>query len=299
MHSNRFVPHFATTLMAACAIACARTPDTTPRTAMIVVDAFGDTQFAGPAPMRIVSLNPATTELVFALGAGSRMVGRTRWDSYPDSALLVPNLGDGMRPNVEAVMAAKPDLVLLYSSQENRPARDAFRRAGVRTFTQRFDRIADFERGIMELGRIIGDTVKAQAVRDSVSRTLAHARELTAALGKPRVMWPVWEAPLMVIGRGSFLNELLDAAGASNIFADIDAPSPQVTLEEAVKRDPDIVLVGSTNGPMQRDAKWRALRAVREGHVIVYDTAIVSRPGVRLGEAAMHLAKLLHAELRQ
>ncbi|MFN2400766.1 MAG: ABC transporter substrate-binding protein, partial [Gemmatimonadaceae bacterium] len=76
------------------------------------------------SPARIVSLNPATTELLFAIGAGSRVVGRTHWDVWPDSAKLVPDLGPGLRPNVEAVLAKRPDLVIIYGSEENRAAVD-------------------------------------------------------------------------------------------------------------------------------------------------------------------------------
>jgi ABC-type Fe3+-hydroxamate transport system substrate-binding protein len=264
-----------------------------------VIDAFGDTLFAGAPLTRIASLNPVTAELVFAIGAGGRLVGRTHWDTWPDSARLVPDLGDGMRPNVEVIMAAHPDLVLLYASAENRAARDAFRRNGIQTLTQRIDRVGDFASAVMQLGQVLGDTVRAAVVRDSVLASLERARARTAGLRKTRVLWALWEAPLMAVGHGSFLNDLLDAAGAENIFGDVAAPSPQVTFEEVVRRDPDVILIGPQRAPALRiDPRWRALRAVRDNHVFGYDTLIVSRPGVRLGEAAMYLAELLHPELR-
>jgi len=267
--------------------------------APLVVDAFGDSVRTTTPATRIASLNPATTELVFALGAGDRLVGRTHWDSYPPEALAVPDLGDGMRPNVERIVAARPDLVLLYASAENRAARDALHRAGIATFTQRIDRIGDFAKAIVDLARAIGDTTLAAAVRDSVLASVASAHSRVQGLPAPKVLWPLWEAPLMAVGKGSFLNDLLEAAGARNIFADLDAPSPNVTFEEAVRRDPDIVLIGASGaGTIRTDPRWRALRAVREGHVVAYDTLIVSRPGVRLGEAANHLAELLHPGLR-
>jgi iron complex transport system substrate-binding protein len=306
VHSYRFVfvPRVAVVTLA-CALgsvlACACT--VTERGARVPsareTDAFGDTLIAGPAPRRIASLNPAATEIVFALGAGARLVGRTRWDTYPDSARRVPDMGDGVRPNVELVLGAHPDLVLLYASAENRAARDAFRRNGIATLTQRIDRVVDFADAVMQLGRALGDTSRALDVRDSVNATLGKARALTSGLAKPRVLWPLWEAPLMAVGRGSFLDELLDAAGAVNVFGDLAAPSPQVTYEEVVRRDPDLVLMGPARAAALRaDPRWRVLRAVREGHVITYDTMLVGRPGVRMGEGAMHLAMLLHPELR-
>jgi iron complex transport system substrate-binding protein len=291
VHSGRFVSCMAFVCWAASG--CTSAGERTRTADVITIDAFGDTILAG-RPQRIVSLNPATTELVFALGAGDRLVGRTRWDTYPDSARLVPDLGDGMSPNVEAVLAARPDLVLLYASQENRAARDALRRANIPTLTQRIDRIADFARDVIVLARVLGDSAPGVVVRDSVLASVERARAQGRVGHKPRVLWPLWEAPLMSVGRGSFLHELLEIAGAENIFGDLDAPSPQVTLEEAVRRDPEFILVGARNSAIHTDPRFRALRAVREGRVIVYDTTIVSRPGVRLGEAAVHLSKLLH-----
>jgi ABC-type Fe3+-hydroxamate transport system substrate-binding protein len=288
---TRFVP-FAAILAAV--VACATPASDTPTDAPTHLDDFGDTIVAGRA-QRIASLNPATTELIFAMGAGDRLVGRTHWDAYPDRATQVPDLGDGMRPNIEAVFAARPDLVLLYASAENRAARDAFRRAGIATLTLRIDAVADFARAMEHLGTTLGDSSRAAAVRDSVLTSIDRARALTQGRGAPRVVWPLWESPLLVVGRGSFLHELLDVAGAQNVFGDLDAPSPPVTFEEVVRRDPDVILVGPNRAAtLAADRRWRTLRAVREGRVLVYDTLKVGRPGVRLGEAALHLATLLH-----
>lgn len=291
MHSVRFVP-----LVLCVALACGSTARAPARVS--VIDDFGDTIGIGMAPARIVSLNPATTDLVFAVGAGGRLVGRTRWDTYPDSARFVPDLGDGMRPNVEAILAAKPDLVLLYAGRDNLPARDALHRAGITTLSQRIDRVDEFSSGVILLGRVLGDSARAVVVRDSVLASLAHAHSLTADLPRPRVLWPLWESPLLVVGRGSFLDELLAAAGATNLFEDFPSPSPQVTFEEVLRRKPDVVLTTPDGAAsIARDPRWRNVTAVRDGHVLVYDTLIVSRPSIRLGEAAMHLAHLLHPEL--
>jgi ABC-type Fe3+-hydroxamate transport system substrate-binding protein len=292
LHSYRFVPY-----VAFIALACATGEHGARPRAATIVDDFGDTVAVGAAPQRIVSLNPATTELVFAIGAGTRLAGRSHWDNYPDSAKLVADLGNAMRPNVEAVLAAHPDIVLLYASADNRPARDALHRAGIATLSQRFDRVSDFAAAVQLLGRVLGDSAQAKLVVDTVLASLERARALTKGLPRPKVFWPMWESPLLATGHGSFFNDLLEAAGATNIFGDLAAPSPQVSFEAVVKRDPDFVMAGETNGPLTRIPRWQSVRAVRTGHILVYDTLMVGRPGVRLGEAAMHLAKLLHPEL--
>ena len=246
-------------------------------------------------PRRIVSMNPATTDLLFAMHAGPRIVGRSKWDLYPDSAVLVPSLGDALRPNVEAVLGARPDLVILYASADNRPAYDRLRAAGVAVVALRIDRIEHFDRAARLLGGLTGNADAGAEVADSVQRTLGRVRDATKGLNRPRVFWRIWDAPLITIGRGSFLSQLVDIAGARNVYEDIEAPSQQVTFEDVVRRDPEFVLVGPEGGEVvSRDPAWRAIRAVREGRVRIVDTTLVGRPSVRLGEAAIHLAQLLH-----
>jgi iron complex transport system substrate-binding protein len=259
------------------------------------VDDFGDTVALSRAPRRIVSLNPATTEMLFALGAGARLVGRTHWDLYPDSARLVPDLGNGLQPNVEAVLATRPDLVVLYASEDNRAAAGRLRAAGVGTVALKVDSIAEFRRAVLLLGQLAGDTARARTVADSVARTLAAVRAATAGLPPVRVFWHVWDAPLLTIGAGSYLNELVEIAGGRNVYRDLPAPSPQVTLEDVIRRDPEVILAGPEGARrIQTDPAWRPLAAVRTGRVRVVDTTIVGRPSVRLGEAAVSLARVLH-----
>ena len=262
-------------------------------------DDFGDTLRLASPPRRIISLNPATTELFFTLGAGDRLVGRTHFDLYPDAAKAVPDLGNGMQPNVEAVLGARPDLVVLYASNDNRDAAARLRSAGVQTLTLRVDRIADFRRTVMTLGVVLGDTLAARAVVDSVSATLERVRLATQGARRPTAFWKAWDSPVIAIGGGSFLTELVDIAGGTNIYGDDARPSLDVTIEDVVRRDPDVVLAGPESAARMRTAPaWRALRAVREGRVLIVDTMLVGRPGVRLGEAAVSLARLLHPDVR-
>ena len=258
-------------------------------------DDFGDSVRVGRPATRIVSLSPATTEILFTLGAGSRLVGRTKYDLWPDSARAIPSVGDGLRPNVEAVLAVHPDLVILYASQDNRPAATRLRAAGVNTLAVRGDHIYEFRRVVELLGATIGDSARAGVVADSVYHTLDRVRAATRRSPKPTVFWHVWDAPVITIGGGSFMNDLVDIAGGRNVYADIKAPSGNVSLEDVSRRDPDIILAGPVGKlQIESDARWRIVRAVREGKILVVDTGVVARPSVRLGEAAVLLANLLH-----
>lgn len=283
----------AVVMLALSALAC---PSTT-RDAESGLDDFGDPIVLADtsASARIISLDPSVTEIVFALGMGSRLVGRTHWDLFSDSVRAVPDVGDGIRPNVEAILQAHPTLVFLYASEENRDAARQLRAAGIDVVTLRVDRIADFVRVTSLIGRLTHREDRARTVVDSVSATLERVRHATA--GRPRitVFMFAWESPLLTIGGGSFLTELISIAGAENVFADLKAPSPQVSFEEVLRRNPDVVLGGPKTVAMLRSgARWRALPAVRNGRLLVMDTILVARPSVRLGEAAVSLAQLFH-----
>ncbi|MBM3907426.1 MAG: ABC transporter substrate-binding protein [Gemmatimonadetes bacterium] len=285
----------AACLAAACAPAAdSRAPTTD--VAPVVVDDFGDTLRAARPAARVVSLNPVISEAMFALRADDRLVGRTRWDAAPPEIRRVPNVGDGLRPNVEAVLAVRPDLVVLYAAEANRSAVSALRRAGVPTLSMRTDRVADLARALHALGVALGDTIAARVVADSVSASLRAVAALPAPVS---VFWYAWDVPVITIGAGSYLGELIGVVGARNVFGDLSDPSPQVTLESVARRDPDFVLAGPRAAArLQDDPRWRAVRAVRERRVLIIDTTVVGRPGVRMGEAARSLRALLDSASR-
>lgn len=258
----------------------------------VIVDDFGDTVRTGPAH-RIVSLNPVTTEFLFAVGSGTHVVGRTHWDRHPSAAASVPDLGNGIGPNVEAVLGVRPDLVILYASESNRRAATAFRQAGVRTLTIRTDLVADLTRFADAYARLTGDSV-ARVVADTVMSSIHEVRTMSRSASPPTVLWRMGDPPLYVAGRGSFMGELIEVAGARNIFGEMPEPSPQVSLEEVVRRNPDFILTGPEGlESIRSSAAWQAVPAVRRGRILVVDTTLVGRPGVRLGEAAHHVRRLI------
>jgi iron complex transport system substrate-binding protein len=283
------------TIVIASLVACRGGRQSAPR----LSDDFGYAiHIPSSPPSRIVSLNPATTETFFALGAGRRLIGRTQFDLWPDSARLVPDLGNGINPNVEAILGARADLVVLYASEDNRAAATRLIASGVNTVSLKNDHIADFARTTMLLGAILHDTVRAATVRDSVERTLRGVESKTRGVSKPTVFWHIWDAPLITVGSGSFMDELVDIAGATNVYRDIHGPSGEITLEDVAKRNPYFILAGPVGAhAIESDPRWKIVRAARDGRILVVDTTLVARPAVRLGEAAVSLARLIHPEV--
>lgn len=271
-------------------------------TLRVVDDAGRTVSLARPA-RRIVSLVPALTETLYAIGAGDRLVGRTRYDRHPSAVRSVPSVGDGIRPSAEAIRALAPDLVILYAGPDNRGVADQLGRVGLRTLAVRHDSLEDLARNARRLGRLTGCTPGAAALLARIERDLARVREATRATPERTVYYEVWWAPPITVGAGSYLDALLELAGARNVFGDLEAASPQVSLEAIVARDPDLLLwpvdAGSSGDRVAPAARpgWGILRAVRAGAVRRLDGDLVHRLGPRVGEAALELALAVHPEL--
>jgi ABC-type Fe3+-hydroxamate transport system substrate-binding protein len=241
-----------------------------------------------PPASRIVSLLPSFTELLFAIGAGDRVVGRTQWCDYPPAALAIPSVGDGLPPNIEAVMARRPDLVVLYNAGPNVTAARQLERAGIKTVLIDLNRLEDLGPAARTLGRLTG--------REEQAESLAISLDSVAGRPPPRsitsLAFVVWDNPPIIIGHGSYLDQLATKAGARNVFGDVAAPSAQVSLEIIVARDPQWIAVLSDSAVPPAFAKrreWRAVRAVREGHFLLLPGSLFGRPGPRSGEAIQQL----------
>jgi iron complex transport system substrate-binding protein len=247
----------------------------------------------GPS-QRIVSLLPSFTEILFAIGAGDRVVGRTQWCDYPPAALAVPSVGEGLPPNIEAVAARHPDLVVLYNAGPNVAAAKQLERIGIRTVLLDLNRLEDLGPATRTLGRLTGLDVRAEslaAVLDSLSHQPPPSSTTSTTLA-----FVVWDNPPIIIGHGSYLDQLASRAGARNVFSDVAAPSAQVSLETIVARDPQWIAVLSDSGTAPAFAKrreWRAVRAVREGHFLLLPGSLFGRPGPRSGQAIRELRERL------
>jgi iron complex transport system substrate-binding protein len=261
-----------------------------------VVDDAGDTVALAEPAARVVSLIPASTELLFAIGAGGQVVGRSHWCDYPARAGAVPDLGDGIAPNLEAILARKPDLVLLYASGQNAPTARRLRALGIPAFQARTDLIADVPRLARVFGRLTGHAAAADSLVRAFDDSLAAATVPAAATParRPSVFLLVWDQPPMTIGAGSFLSELMERAGGRNVFADLRASAAEVSVEAVVQRDPDLVLTAGGDAPrIATVAAWQSVRAVRERRFVSVQGSEFNRPGPRTPLAIRELAARL------
>jgi len=275
--------------------ACSPRP---PAGGVSITDDWGRTVALAAPARRVVSLSPASTEVLFALGAGPRLVGRTRYDDWPAGARAVPAVGEGIGPNVEAVAARRPDLVVLYASAANRAALSGLSALGIPVAVLKLDVASDVVRAARRLGTLTGTADAADSLVAAFGDSLRAVEARDArVLRRPRLYVDVWADPPMTVGRGSYLSEVVEAAGAVNVFGDLGASAAPVSLETIVQRDPDAVLVlaPDTTRPPDLASRpgWRAVRAVREGRILIVDASLYGRPGPRMPAAAADLARRL------
>jgi iron complex transport system substrate-binding protein len=251
-----------------------------------VIDDAGEAiRLTGPA-RRIVSLNPTTTEILFAIGAGRWLVGRTSACDYPDAVASVPSIGGGFPPNVEAVAGLRPDLVVLYHGSGNAAAARRIRQLGIPLVELRTDHLADVPRAARMLGTLTGTKPAADSLATGFIAALEQER---ARVERPGPRIPVvllaWDQPIIVLGSGSFISELIELAGGRNVFADVAASSAPVTLEAIVARAPEIVVsLGASPGFADRP-EWQALPAVRNQRLLRFTESVFNRPSPRAPEA--------------
>jgi iron complex transport system substrate-binding protein len=289
--------HFAFCLAAIAVLAC-RQPGAQSHTVVVVDDAGDSVAVRAPAT-RVVSLIPASTELLFAIGAGSAVVGRTQWCDYPREVAAVPDLGAGINPNLEAVLAARPDLVVLYNSAQHAAVAERLRDLGIPAIRINTDALADVARIGSLLGRLTGHSREADSMKMVFDTALASATVDSRAAPRPTVLLLVWEQPPMTIGRGSFLSELVERAGGENLFADVATSSGQVSIEAVSARDPDLILT-TTAGPagFAQRPEWQVVRAVRDRRFLSVSGSQYDRPGPRSPGAIRALSQRIRQATR-
>ncbi len=256
-----------------------------------------------PAPARrVVSLSPAATEILFAIGAGDRVVGVTEYCDFPAEARGRPKVGgfSGATVSVERIVALEPDLVVVSGEMHGRVVTllDA---VGLRSFALEPRTFAEVYADILTLGRLTGREEASAAVVRSMRGRIEAVAAAAAGGAKSRVFWELWHDPLMSAGGPTFITEAIAAAGGVNVFGDLRERWPRVSFEELLVRDPDWILIGDGSKGGQAEAArkrpaWASLRAVRAGRVAGVEADIVDRGGPRLADAVEAIARILRAD---
>ena len=270
----------------------------TPRT---FVDALGRKLFLAKAPGRVVSMAPNVTEILFALGLEEKVVAVTPFCDYPPEAQSKTRLG-GTNPSIEQILALKPDLVLAPQDMIQPDLLQGLDRVKVSTFVLQAAQLDDVLSQIQTIARLFDRSKAGDELAASIRQRIAAVKDRTQSLTHPRVFYVLNTDPLQTVGPGSFIHQLIEAAGGTNIAADTSTAYPRFALEEVLARDPELIIfpVGTAEGiPEEEQQQWRrwsSLSAVKHNRLVHVPSVLVDRPGPRIVEGLELLAKAIHPE---
>ena len=254
--------------------------------ALPVTDDRGVLLTLAQPPQRIVSLLPSLTETVCALGQCQRLVGVDRYSNYPDSVRSLPQVGGGLDPNIEAIAALKPDLVLMATST---PVANRLQSMGIKVLALEPKSHADVQRALQVVGRVleVGDAERVWHEIDAA--VTAAARAVPVYVKAMRIYFEVNSAPYAA-GEASFIGETLIRLGLSNMVPASLGAFPKLNPEYVVRSNPDLIMVGDRNFVgLQGRPGWSRIRAIREGRVCIFtaeQTDVLVRAGPRMAEGA-------------
>jgi iron complex transport system substrate-binding protein len=256
-------------------------------------------------PHRIISVAPSITEILFALGAGDQVVGVTTYCRYPEAAKVKPKIGGYTTPSVEAIFALRPDLVVMTKTRPD--VAQKLQHAGIGVLEVQPENLAGIYESIQLISEKIGAPARGRTLIQSIQKDLQVAAAGPIIGTKPRVLFIVGRTPgtvldLSVAGRGSYLSELIGLAGAENVFADASLPYPQVSMEEVIQRNPDVIIDMGHSEMLSEAQKqnvrqlWKRysfLKAVQHNRVFPISADYFVTPGPRVVEAVRDIRKLI------
>jgi cobalamin transport system substrate-binding protein len=259
-----------------------------------------DVTLAAP-PKRIVSLVPSVTEILYALNAEPLLVGVTDFCDFPPEARRQPKVGGMVAPSLEAIIALKPDLVIATTEGTREDTFTQLARVGVPVYLVAAHHVADATSLMRRLGELTGREGAAGPLVARLEQRIEAVKKAVLPLARPRVLYVLWPEPLIVPGRAALVTELIQLAGGQSLTADDPNAWPRYSLEAAVARNPEVILLanhGAGTGAVSMD-KWRrlaSLPAVKSGRLLSINGDLMHRYGPRFVDGLEQLARAIHPE---
>jgi iron complex transport system substrate-binding protein len=265
----------------------------------------GQEATAQVAVNRIVSLAPNLTEVLFELGLGDKVAGVTLYSDYPPAAKQKPKMGTFWQPDTEAVIAARPDLVITLQIERQKEIANSLKRLGYRVLTLKVEKIEELFKAIEKIGIATGSSQRASELVENISSRLDDLKSKYNSSGRTRALWVIQPEPLRVAGRSTFINELVEMVGGENAIGPTIQQYPPIGTEELLACDAEVIIQSAMGDAdidnQQRQAeifwsKWPSLPAVRDKKVYVINSDAVLRLGPRLPQGAEMVARCLHSD---
>src|SRR5215472_1662541 len=284
--------------LALLAVAAACAAADAPRT---VTDDSGRAVAVRPPPLRIVSLSPGGTEMLFAAGAGREVVATVEYSDVPPEAKQVPRIGDAVAIDLERLVRIHPDVVVAWPSGGNPAQREKVAQLGIPVYEQQAQRLKDLAPSIRRLGALAGTGTEAEATARRIEARVASLERTYAGAERgarhASVLLQVWNRPIYTVGGQHLMTDALELCGARNVFADLPEAGPVVDIEAVIARDPDIIIAA---GPPGESAAWLAdwkrfgtLKAVKSGRLLAFEDQALSRLGPSFLDATEELCRAI------
>ncbi|NOX21343.1 MAG: cobalamin-binding protein [Nitrospirae bacterium] len=246
---------------------------------------------------RIVSLAPSITEILFALGLKEQIAGVTNFCDYPPEALKKPRVGGMTNPSLEAIVRLRPDIVVLTIDGNHKEFEERLKRVGIRTYVFKARRISELPEEIKRMGKAFGVMDKATQLSEQFKATLNYYKNSTYQSKKKNALFIIWPEPLIVAGPGTAIDEAMGLVGLVNIAHDATARYPRYSLEEVIRRNPDVIFIGKGHEDMRKVSsrilkRLSMVKAVKEGRVYYVSDALY-RLGPRIIDGIQELAGYL------
>ena len=267
--------------------------------AITLQDDTGNKVVMDAPAQRIVALAPHIAEVLFSAGAGSKIVGTVSFSDYPEAAKAIPQVGSYDRVNFEQVLALQPDIIIGWQTGNSSETLEKLSQLAIPVYLSEPKSLQDIARSIRQLGQLAGTESTANPVADHFEQELSALRQSNQ--GKPVIslFYQVWDNPLYTLGGPHFSQDMFELCGGRNIFADIANPSPVVTVEAVVTRNPQVMLTGTRYGTRNIERwrsqweNWKSIDAVRNQQLYQVDQDIYLRSSPRGLQGAADLCRIL------
>ncbi len=280
---------------------CLRMPASSPTRA--VIDETGRKVEVPVSPQRIVSIAPSVTEILYDLGLESRVVGRTDYCDYPPEVKKKPSVGGLISPSVERIVSLRPDLVVGTPEVNKIEIANELSLFHIPLYGLHARNLNDVLHSLEDLGALTGTEARANSLVQSLRDRRDAVLKKVAGLKRPRVLYLIWYQPISVPGHGAFLTDLIDMAGGESISADLHQDWGQMSLEEIVRRDPEIILIPRSNesSPPIEDLKkwpgWSSTTAAKTNRILLVNDS-ANHPSPRLFDALESFARIFHPQVK-
>lgn len=243
---------------------------------------------------RVISLAPSLTEIIFAVGAGDKLVGVTTYCDFPEKAKEIEKVGDTIRPSLERVIALKPDVVFISTASQLEGFMRVLEKRGIKVFVTNPDSIEKILESIETIGKILDrESGAKQLVEQLKSRVAKVVEESQKRPKKPRVFVQI-DKSLFTVGRDSFLTDLIRKAGGVSVTEDIETSYPKISKERALALNPEVIILTDSYDNNEPNEVFSSSDAVKYSKVYRINTDVLSRPGPRIVDALEQIAEMIH-----